>query len=44
MIDAPLAVEVPLIVPIDAIPIKETPVGHVPEAFGPKILLSVVLI
>ena len=43
MIDAPLAVEVPLIVPIDAIPIKDTPEGHDPDAFGPKIMLLVVL-
>jgi hypothetical protein len=40
---APLVVEVPLIDPMDAIPIKDTPLGHTPEAFGPKIVLVVVL-
>jgi hypothetical protein len=36
-------VEVPLIAPTDAIPIKDTPAGHDPNAFGPKIVLLVVL-
>jgi hypothetical protein len=40
---APLVVEVPLIAPTDAIPIKDTPEGHTPDAFGPKIVLVVVL-
>ena len=43
VIVAPLAVEVPLIVPMDAIPIKDTPEGHTPDTFGPKIVLLVVL-
>ena len=43
VIDAALAVDVSLMDPMDAIPIKDTPAGHVPSNFGPKILLSVVL-